>query len=155
MLSSRQVQEESPGKCPLFFLLFPLSHFFNPRPLLLTLTLMWFPSLHPRELIQLIENRQGVDELLRLDSGSIDLVIPRGSNQLVKYVQVAFLSFFFLSLYLYFLFVFSSLVTFPSSSSSSSIFLLLPSLNLRYFLRSGAHLHSCSRSRRRNLSHLC
>jgi delta-1-pyrroline-5-carboxylate synthetase len=37
-------------------------------------------------LISLVTSREGVDDLLRLDD-CIDLVIPRGSNQLVHYIQ--------------------------------------------------------------------
>ena len=40
----------------------------------------------PREAVQLIETREQVSEMLKLHE-DIDLVIPRGSNSFVKYVQ--------------------------------------------------------------------
>ncbi|EPR64762.1 gamma-glutamyl phosphate reductase, putative [Toxoplasma gondii ME49] len=39
-----------------------------------------------REVLQLIEDRQEVTELLQLDD-EVDLVVPRGSNSLVKYIK--------------------------------------------------------------------
>lgn len=40
----------------------------------------------PPGLISLVEGREGVDQLLKLDD-VIDLVIPRGGNSLVRYIQ--------------------------------------------------------------------
>ncbi|KAI7865359.1 glutamate-5-semialdehyde dehydrogenase [Spinellus fusiger] len=40
----------------------------------------------PREAVQIIETREAIRELLDLDR-YIDLVVPRGSNSLVKYIQ--------------------------------------------------------------------
>eukprot|EP00898_Chlorokybus_atmophyticus_P002771 jgi/Chlat1/3495/Chrsp23S00265 len=40
-----------------------------------------------RELIGLVTSREGVDDLLKLGDGIIDLVIPRGSNALVQHIQ--------------------------------------------------------------------
>ncbi|KAI8837805.1 putative gpantothenate kinase 4 [Chytridium lagenaria] len=40
----------------------------------------------PVEAVQMVETREDIDTLLKLDR-YIDLVIPRGSNQLVKYIQ--------------------------------------------------------------------
>lgn len=41
----------------------------------------------PRETISLLNTREEINELLQLDSKYIDLIIPRGSNQLVKNIQ--------------------------------------------------------------------
>jgi len=41
----------------------------------------------PRETISLINSREEIDDLLKLDSKYIDLIIPRGSNELVKNIQ--------------------------------------------------------------------
>lgn len=41
----------------------------------------------PREIVSLVETRQAIDDLLKLDSSYIDLVIPRGSAELVKHIQ--------------------------------------------------------------------
>ena len=40
----------------------------------------------PKDLVQLIETREEISELLKLDR-LVDLIIPRGSNQLVRYIQ--------------------------------------------------------------------
>jgi len=40
----------------------------------------------PRDLVGLVETREGVKELLHLDA-HIDLIIPRGSSRLVSYLQ--------------------------------------------------------------------
>ncbi|KAL0096209.1 glutamate-5-semialdehyde dehydrogenase [Phycomyces blakesleeanus] len=40
----------------------------------------------PREAVQIVETREDIDALLDLDR-YIDLVVPRGSNSLVKYIQ--------------------------------------------------------------------
>ncbi|KAJ3119041.1 hypothetical protein HDU96_003216 [Phlyctochytrium bullatum] len=40
----------------------------------------------PQDAVQLIESREDIDDLLKLDR-YIDLVIPRGSNQLVRHIQ--------------------------------------------------------------------
>jgi delta-1-pyrroline-5-carboxylate synthetase len=41
----------------------------------------------PRETIALLNTREEINDLLELDSKYIDLIIPRGSNQLVKTIQ--------------------------------------------------------------------
>jgi len=41
----------------------------------------------PRETINLVSSRQDIDDLLKLDSKYIDLIIPRGSNSLVRNIQ--------------------------------------------------------------------
>lgn len=41
----------------------------------------------PRETISLLNTREQINDLLELDSKYIDLIIPRGSNQLVKTIQ--------------------------------------------------------------------
>lgn len=41
----------------------------------------------PRETISLLTTREEINDLLELDSKYIDLIIPRGSNQLVKNIQ--------------------------------------------------------------------
>lgn len=41
----------------------------------------------PRETITLLNTREEINDLLALDSKYIDLIIPRGSNDLVKYIQ--------------------------------------------------------------------
>ncbi len=41
----------------------------------------------PRETISLLHTREAINDLLDLDSKYIDLIIPRGSNQLVKTIQ--------------------------------------------------------------------
>lgn len=41
----------------------------------------------PRETISLINTREEINDLLDLDSKFIDLIIPRGSNQLVRTIQ--------------------------------------------------------------------
>jgi delta-1-pyrroline-5-carboxylate synthetase len=41
----------------------------------------------PRETISLLNTREDINSLLELDNKYIDLIIPRGSNQLVKYIQ--------------------------------------------------------------------
>ncbi len=41
----------------------------------------------PRETISLMHTREEINDLLELDSKYIDLIIPRGSNQLVKTIQ--------------------------------------------------------------------
>ena len=41
----------------------------------------------PRETITLLNTREEINDLLELDSKYIDLIIPRGSNDLVKYIQ--------------------------------------------------------------------
>ena len=41
----------------------------------------------PRETISLLNTREEINDLLELDSKYIDLIIPRGSNQLVKTIQ--------------------------------------------------------------------
>src|SRR3989338_11454476 len=40
----------------------------------------------PEDAVQLLENREAVKEILKMDS-FVDLIIPRGSNSFVKYVQ--------------------------------------------------------------------
>ena len=41
----------------------------------------------PRETISLLNTREEISDLLELDSKYIDLIIPRGSNELVKNIQ--------------------------------------------------------------------
>lgn len=41
----------------------------------------------PRETIALLNTRDEINDLLQLDSKYIDLIIPRGSSQLVKTIQ--------------------------------------------------------------------
>jgi delta-1-pyrroline-5-carboxylate synthetase len=41
----------------------------------------------PRETITLLNTREEIKDLLELDSKYIDLIIPRGSNELVKNIQ--------------------------------------------------------------------
>lgn len=41
----------------------------------------------PRETISLLNSREDINDLLKLDSQYIDLIIPRGSNELVKNIQ--------------------------------------------------------------------
>ena len=41
----------------------------------------------PRETISLLNTREEINDLLALDSKYIDLIIPRGSSQLVKTIQ--------------------------------------------------------------------
>ena len=41
----------------------------------------------PRETIALLNKREEINDVLSLDSKYIDLIIPRGSNQLVKHIQ--------------------------------------------------------------------
>lgn len=41
----------------------------------------------PRETISLVNSREDINDLLKLDSKYIDLIIPRGSNELVKNIQ--------------------------------------------------------------------
>jgi delta-1-pyrroline-5-carboxylate synthetase len=41
----------------------------------------------PRETIALLNTREEINDLLDLDSKYIDLIIPRGSGQLVKTIQ--------------------------------------------------------------------
>ena len=41
----------------------------------------------PRETIILLNTREEIKDLLELDSKYIDLIIPRGSNDLVKHIQ--------------------------------------------------------------------
>ena len=41
----------------------------------------------PRDTIQLLNTREEISDLLELDSKYIDLIIPRGSNELVKNIQ--------------------------------------------------------------------
>jgi delta-1-pyrroline-5-carboxylate synthetase len=41
----------------------------------------------PRETISLLNSREEINDLLELDSKYIDLIIPRGSNALVKNIQ--------------------------------------------------------------------
>ena len=41
----------------------------------------------PRETISLLNTREEINDLLELDSKYIDLIIPRGSNQLVRNIQ--------------------------------------------------------------------
>lgn len=41
----------------------------------------------PRETISLVNSREDIKDLLNLDSNHIDLIIPRGSNELVKNIQ--------------------------------------------------------------------
>jgi delta-1-pyrroline-5-carboxylate synthetase len=41
----------------------------------------------PRETITLLNTREEIKDLLELDSKYIDLIIPRGSNDLVKHIQ--------------------------------------------------------------------
>ena len=41
----------------------------------------------PRETIALLNTRGEINDLLELDSKYIDLIIPRGSNELVKNIQ--------------------------------------------------------------------
>ena len=41
----------------------------------------------PRDTIALLQTREEINDLLELDSKYIDLIIPRGSNQLVKTIQ--------------------------------------------------------------------
>jgi delta-1-pyrroline-5-carboxylate synthetase len=41
----------------------------------------------PRDTIALLQTREEINDLLELDSKHIDLIIPRGSNQLVKTIQ--------------------------------------------------------------------
>lgn len=41
----------------------------------------------PRETISLLNSREEINDLLQLDSKYIDLIVPRGSNQLVKAIQ--------------------------------------------------------------------
>ena len=44
-------------------------------------------SYAPRDTISLLTSRDEINELLELDTEYIDLIIPRGSSQLVKYIQ--------------------------------------------------------------------
>ena len=41
----------------------------------------------PRETISLLNTREEINDLLELDSKYIDLIIPRGSNELVRNIQ--------------------------------------------------------------------
>jgi delta-1-pyrroline-5-carboxylate synthetase len=41
----------------------------------------------PRNTISLLNSRDEINDLLELDNKYIDLIIPRGSNELVKYIQ--------------------------------------------------------------------
>ena len=41
----------------------------------------------PRDTISLLNTREEISDLLELDSKYIDLIIPRGSNELVKNIQ--------------------------------------------------------------------
>ena len=41
----------------------------------------------PRETISLINSREEINDLLKLDNKYIDLIIPRGSNDLVRNIQ--------------------------------------------------------------------
>lgn len=41
----------------------------------------------PRETISMVNSREDIDDLLKLDSHYIDLIIPRGSNDLVRNIQ--------------------------------------------------------------------
>ena len=41
----------------------------------------------PRETISLLHTREEINDLLALDSKYIDLIIPRGSNELVRKIQ--------------------------------------------------------------------
>ncbi len=41
----------------------------------------------PRETIALLNTREEINDLLQLDAKYIDLIIPRGSNQLVRSIQ--------------------------------------------------------------------
>lgn len=41
----------------------------------------------PRDTISLLNSRDEINDLLELDNKYIDLIIPRGSNELVKYIQ--------------------------------------------------------------------
>ena len=41
----------------------------------------------PRDTISLLHTREAINDLLELDSKYIDLIIPRGSNQLVSTIQ--------------------------------------------------------------------
>ncbi len=41
----------------------------------------------PRDTITLLNSREEINDLLELDTKYIDLIIPRGSNSLVKYIQ--------------------------------------------------------------------
>ncbi len=41
----------------------------------------------PRETISLLNSREDIDELLKLEANCIDLIIPRGSNELVHSIQ--------------------------------------------------------------------
>lgn len=41
----------------------------------------------PRETISLLNTREEINDLLQLDSKYIDLIIPRGSNELVQNIQ--------------------------------------------------------------------
>ena len=40
----------------------------------------------PRDTISLLTSRDQIDDLLALDTQYIDLIIPRGSSQLVKHI---------------------------------------------------------------------
>ena len=46
-----------------------------------------FEKYAPKETISLLNSREEIDDLLELDSKYIDLIIPRGSNSLVKNIQ--------------------------------------------------------------------
>jgi delta-1-pyrroline-5-carboxylate synthetase len=41
----------------------------------------------PKDIVSLVETRQAIDDLLKLDNEFIDLVIPRGSSELVRHIQ--------------------------------------------------------------------
>ena len=41
----------------------------------------------PRDTISLLNSREEINDLLELDAKYIDLIIPRGSNSLVKNIQ--------------------------------------------------------------------
>jgi delta-1-pyrroline-5-carboxylate synthetase len=43
--------------------------------------------LAPRDTISLLNSREEINDLLQLDNSYIDLIIPRGSNQLVRHIQ--------------------------------------------------------------------
>jgi delta-1-pyrroline-5-carboxylate synthetase len=41
----------------------------------------------PRETIALLSSRDEINDLLELDTKYVDLIVPRGSNELVKHIQ--------------------------------------------------------------------
>ncbi|CAF0719134.1 unnamed protein product [Brachionus calyciflorus] len=63
------------------------SEAFNTNKLLHKLVQDALEQFVPRETISLLNTREEINDLLQLDSKYIDLIIPRGSNQLVQNIQ--------------------------------------------------------------------